>query len=146
MINRVLLAVDDSPAALAAVRAALDVASACGAELRAVTVVADHDVSELLRAGADPLLVHARRKHAADSVLRHAAGAARHRSVAVQTAALEGEPAPAILGEARGWHADLVVVGRASPSGPGEPYIGGQTRQVLEYAEVPVLVVPPDRH
>lgn len=144
MISRVLLAVDDSPAALAATAAAVDLAAACGAQLRAVTVVANHRVTDLLRAGADPALQE-RREQAAATVLRHAARVADRSAVPVETSPLSGEPAPRILEEARSWSADLIVMGRASPTGAGQPYVGGQTRHVLEFADVPVMVVPPGR-
>lgn len=144
MIARVLLAIDDSPASLAAVRFAVELATACGATLRAVTVVADHAVTELFGGSADEA-VHARRRHSAGSVLGHAAAAGRRRCVAVETALLEGEPAPRILQEARQWPADLIVMGRDGVPRAGEHYLGGQTRHVVEFAGVPVLVVPKDR-
>ena len=53
-----------------------------------------------------------------------------------------GEPAQEILQEARRWPADLVVIGRGPEPGVGGPYVGRETRIVLEYAEQPVLVVP----
>lgn len=143
MINRVLLAVDDSPAALAATAAAVLLAASCGAKLRAVSVVADHRVAELLREGADPDALQMRREQAAASVLQHVVRMADRSAVPVETASLAGEPGPCVLDEARTWSADLIVVGRAGRSGPGQPYIGGQTRHVLEFADAPVMVVPP---
>lgn len=145
MISRILLAVDDSPAALAATATAVDLAAACGATLRAVTVVADHEVTELLRASGDRRTIQQRREGAAGSVLRHVTRTADRSAVPVETSLLAGEPAPRILDEARTWSADLIVVGRAALSGPGQPYVGGQTRHVLEFADVPVMVVPPSR-
>lgn len=63
--------------------------------------------------------------------------------VPVHTAQRVGVAAHQILAEARSVGADLIVVGRSGRSGPGQPYIGSQTREVLEFAEVPVIVVPP---
>ena len=48
----------------------------------------------------------------------------------------------AILDAARQWNADLIVMGRSDERGPGRPYVGSQTEHVLEFTEVPVLVVP----
>jgi hypothetical protein len=45
-------------------------------------------------------------------------------------------------GKARVWGADLIVLGRSNLPGPGQPYVGSHTRQVLEFAERPVPVVP----
>lgn len=49
MIRHVLVAVDDSPAGLAALRLALDLARGWEAKVRTVTVVADHNLAERLR-------------------------------------------------------------------------------------------------
>jgi nucleotide-binding universal stress UspA family protein len=48
-----------------------------------------------------------------------------------------------VLAQAREWRADLVVLGRSREAGVGDPFIGGQTRLVLEFTDIPVLVVPP---
>jgi nucleotide-binding universal stress UspA family protein len=143
MIGRVLLAVDDSPAALAAIRAAVELCAATGARLRALTVIGDHHVTEPLGRGADAATVSVRQGRAAQAVLRHVERLCGRAGVAVETAALEGEAAPRVLDEARRWAADLIVLGRVGHGGPGQPYVGGQTRHVLEFADVPVLVVPP---
>ncbi|MBN9946213.1 universal stress protein, partial [Listeria monocytogenes] len=44
---------------------------------------------------------------------------------------------------AREWQADLVVLGKSSRSASGEPYIGARSRHVLEFADQPVVIVPP---
>lgn len=138
---RILVAVDDSPAALHAARLAVDLAAGTGGTLLVVTVVINHALAVRLGAGDDLGL---RRQRAADTVLRHAGGLAERANVPVETALLAGDPASGILDEARRWPADLIILGRANPSGPGEPYIGRATQHVLEFADVPVLVVPPD--
>jgi nucleotide-binding universal stress UspA family protein len=61
--------------------------------------------------------------------------------LAVETDLLTGDVGPAVLDAARAWSADLVIVGRAGRRKSGEPYVGAQTRHVLESAEQPVLVV-----
>ena len=71
------------------------------------------------------------------------AGAA---GVTVQTEMLGGEPGATILRAARDWPADLVILGRSARASRGETYVGAQTRHVLEFAEQPVLVVPPRGH
>jgi nucleotide-binding universal stress UspA family protein len=149
VIHRILVAVDDSPAALAAARLAVDLAHDAGAALRVITVVADHATTERLRAdlgaGAGdghPDRLSPRRTAAADAVLRYVASLAAQASVPVAGIQLDGEPAARILEQARDWPADLVVLGRSDLPGTGRPYIGGHTRRVLEFAEQPVLVVP----
>jgi nucleotide-binding universal stress UspA family protein len=61
----------------------------------------------------------------------------------IETRQLGGEPARHILTEARGWPADLIVIGKSGGRQLGEPYVGSQTAHVLEFADRPVLVVPP---
>jgi hypothetical protein len=102
MIDRGLLAVDDSPASLA--------------DQRLVAI--------------------------GGTVLRYVAGPAGRAKTPIEAIRLDGEPAPAILEQARVWSADLIVIGRSGSPGPGKrPYVGSETRHVLEFADVPVLVV-----
>ena len=144
-MHRILLAVDDSPAALAAARLAVELAAGWGAAVRAVTVLADHDVDAQMRAvlpAAHTTSLGERRRQAASGVLHHVTRLAIEAGVAVETVQVAGEPAPHILDQARSWQANLIVVGRTGTAGARQPYIGGQTRHVLEFSRTPVLVVP----
>lgn len=144
MITRILTAVDDSPAALTAARAAVDLAAQLGARVRVVNVLRDGALGDTLAAVSGDPRVGERRGVAAASVLGHVARLARRAGLQVETCQLHGEPARRILAEARGWHADLVVIGRSNQARrAGAPYVGGETAHVLEFAEQPVLVVPP---
>jgi nucleotide-binding universal stress UspA family protein len=148
MIRRVLVAVDDSPASLAAARAAVELAAGWQASLRVVSVVGDHALAERLAAvvaPADGEPLDRRRARAASAMLHHVEQLAERSGVPVETRLREGAPAAVILDEARRWPADLVVLGRSGRHAAGEPAIGSQTRQVLEFAEEPVLVVPRGR-
>ncbi len=143
MIRRVLVAVDDSPASLAAARTAVELAAGWSASLLAVSVVGDHVLAERLATVLGPEPVVRRRTHAADSVLHHVAQLARQAGVSTETRLLQGLPAAMILDEASRGSADLIVVGRSDRREAGEPYIGSETRHILEFADRPVLVVPP---
>ncbi len=144
MITRILAAVDDSPAALTAARAAIDLAVRLGARVRAVNVLRDGALGDAFEAVSGDTRVRERRGVAAASVLGHVARLARRSGVEVETCQLHGDPARRILAEARTWHADLVVIGRSEQERrAGAPYVGGETAHVLEFAEQPVLVVPP---
>lgn len=143
MIERILLAVDDSPDAWAAARVGAELAAGLGAELRVMHVVTDHQIDALLQSGATELDLAARRESSAASVLARVADLARARGVSVSSRLGQGHVAQAVLDEARDWPADLVIVGRSFRSVSGEPYVGAQTRQILELASRPVLVVPP---
>jgi nucleotide-binding universal stress UspA family protein len=142
VIKRILLAVDDSPAALAAATLAVDLARALGAELRVLhVVVVDGALTELIRpfARAD---VETRRDSAGEALLAHVAQLADAAGVTADPVLMLGEPARCVLDQTRTWPADLVVLGRSHPHGTGAPYIGQETQRVLEFCDRPVLVIP----
>ena len=138
MITNVLVAVDDSPASLAGVRLAIELSTSVGATLCAVAVVPDQPVVEW-EASSRPQLL----QQAGTRLLDYVSRLARQAGASIATALVEGEPARCILDHARAVAADVIVVGRSAQPGPGQPYIGSQTRHVLEFAEAPVIVVPP---
>lgn len=142
VFNRILVAVDDSPAALAAVRAALELAALSRARIRFVHVIGDGEVVRALaRLGHDDQMAVIRSK-ASESLLRHVSADARRAGVQADTTGLTGEPAALLLEAARDWDADLVVIGRSDAGPATHAYVGAVTREVLEFSETPVLVVP----
>jgi nucleotide-binding universal stress UspA family protein len=140
-MKRILVATDDSPAGLEAVKRAVELARQYGATVRAVHVVADSDVTSALVDSGEPRLAE-RRSDAVQALFRHVRSLADQVGVPVETAAMYGEPATLILDQARSWPADLVVIGRRDHHDVGGPWVGRETRMVLEFAEQPVLVVP----
>jgi nucleotide-binding universal stress UspA family protein len=139
---RVLVAVDDSPAALNAVEVALDAAVNWGSSVRVVTVTEATDLGRRLGDPESGSGIEIRIADAARSLLDHVDQLARERGLAVQTEHLGGEPFRAILDSARGWQASLIVMGRSDRAGPASPYLGSEVEHVLEFSEIPVLVVP----
>lgn len=145
MFHRILVAVDDSAAALAAARAAIDVAVRTGAHLRFVHVTSD---GELVRALADQgrdRHLAARRNKAAVALLDHVGAEAERAGIQAETKHLHGDPAAIVLAAVSDWGADLLVIGRSDIRGAGRPYVGTVTRHVLELVDIPVLVVPRPR-
>lgn len=142
MIERVLLAVDDSPDSLAAARLAVELAAVLHAMLRAVHVSADHVLDAALHVATGRQEVLAHRDVSAVAILARVSAMATAAGADVETELLAGVVGHAILDAAREWPADLVIVGRSSRSVSGEPYVGAQTRHVLEFSDQPVLVVP----
>ncbi len=140
--GRILVAVDDSPAALAAAHLAVDLAASSGAHLRFVHVLEDGElVRKLATLGHGGELADIRRR-AAESLLRHVTAEAHRAGGQADGTCLTGAAAALLVGEARDWGADLVVVGRSDVRVAGSAYVGAVTRGVLEFSEVPVLVVP----
>lgn len=145
MIERILLAVDDSPDSLAATRLAVQLAAGLGSQLRAVHVLVDHEVDiALMTATGRP--EGPGRGAAVASMLTRVVSLAKAEGVAVEAETVSGGVPTAILDMARDWAADLVVIGKSSRSAMGEPYVGALTRHVLEFADQPVLVVPAMHH
>ena len=138
-MKRMLLAVNDTPAGIAAVRAAIELAARTSAELRAIHVL-DGPVHREVppRREPDP----EEREAGSAAVLRFVEDLAAGASVPVRTATLHGRPATAILETATAWPADLIVLGRAGYRRVGAPFVGSEVLHVLEFADVPVLVVP----
>lgn len=143
MIERILLAVDDTPDSLAAARTAIAVAGATGARLRVVHVSADHVLDSAIEAATGSADAATRRAVADAALLSRVAALAAAAGVPTETELLSGEAAPAVLAAARAWPADVIVVGKSARAAHGEPYVGSQTRQILEFCDLPVLVVPP---
>jgi nucleotide-binding universal stress UspA family protein len=70
-------------------------------------------------------------------------GMERGIEVEVQSVADRGrDPYEAILEAATEWGADFIFMGRTGRHGPGRALMGSQTEHVLEFSEVPVVVVP----
>ena len=145
-VQHVLVAVEDSPAGIEAARVAVRMAGASGAELRAVHVLADGVLERALASRPDGTEVRRRRDAGAAAVLQHVAGLAHRAGVPVETVILHGRPAACVLDQARTWPADLVVIGRVGTANVGQPYVGSEVHHVLEFSDVPVLVVPPPSH
>lgn len=141
MISRILVAVDDSAAAFHAADIAIGLAAAQGCALSAVAVTRNHELDE--RISAASTTVGGRRLLAGNAALRHVQKRAEAAGVPVDTIQVSGSPAAEVLTEARRSHADVVVIARAAQHGVGTPYVDFEAQRILEFADVPVLVVPP---
>ena len=141
MIERVLVAVDDSPASLAAARLAIELAGRLHARLLVVHVAADHELERALGA-VSSRPVAGRRDRSGVALLDRIAGLAAADGIAAETELRGGDIGSAVLAVAREWAADLVVIGTSTGPVSGEAYIGARARHILEFAEQAVLVVP----
>ncbi len=138
MITQVLLGVDDSAASLTAARTAVELCAGWNATLHVLAAV-----GQLPSTDPDPARARAARIDDARSVLRYVEQLAERHKVTVRGVLVEDEPALAMLRHCRDSGAGLIVIGRSRVVGYGRPYIGSQARHILEFADVPVIVVPP---
>jgi nucleotide-binding universal stress UspA family protein len=141
MIERILLAVDDTSDSVAAARMAIELTAALHARLRVVHVDRDHALDKLVEAAGGRPHVDARLVEAGAAVLARVVSLAAAAGVEVEVEVLHGDVAPSILQDARTWPADLVVLGKSARSASGEPYIGTRSRHILEFADQAVLIV-----
>jgi nucleotide-binding universal stress UspA family protein len=143
--KRILVPVDGSPTSNAGLREAIELAKAQGASLRLVHVADEHfialmgldygtRVDELMRS-----VIAAGR-----TIVRKAERAARKAglepsSVMLQT--LTGPVADAIVGEAKKWGADLIVIGTHGRRGVSRLLMGSDAEQIVRLSAAPVLLV-----
>src|SRR5690606_23513973 len=103
------------------------------------------------RAGAELVLAHVVPAAASEDEMMQAhawlaarAAAAPGRAAAhARTVVLTGDPADALLENARREPADLLVVGRAGPAAADMEALGRTVRVLARLAPMPVLMVPP---
>jgi nucleotide-binding universal stress UspA family protein len=147
MIQTILVAVDDSGAAFRAAGVAVELAQRLGARLVAVSVadgaLADRPWGGRSLAGAEaPLEAQMAAVRAAQ---KHMHALAERAGVDVELRLVRGHVADALLDQARGTHAGLIVIGRVDRPGVRLTHVGRTAEQVLEFSEIPVLVVPAPR-
>lgn len=136
-VESILVPIDGSDAATAALETALSIAETAGASVHVLAVV---DVeSQPLRFDTDFVadLEDARRRLVSE--VRSEYG---DRTVPITGSIRRGVPARAILREASERDVDLIVLGRSGRSGIVAPLLGSTTARVLRQATVPVLVAP----
>jgi nucleotide-binding universal stress UspA family protein len=142
VIDTILLGLDDSPGAFRAAAVAVELAAALSARLVGVSVLDGALTREPPPAwsasppdgAAEFRAVHAAQRHLREVAARHGL------DVDLRTA--HGHVADRLLELVRRERADLLVVGRADQPGLRIPRLGRTAEQVLEFSDVPVLVVP----
>ena len=141
-VKRLLVAVDDSADSLAAARLAIDLAMALHAQLRVIHVSADHLIDATVAAASDYRGSRAARPGSPSGTQPGRRNGRYRRGAGHRPNCLSGDTGPVVLATAQDWPADLVIVGKSARSASGEPYVGTNTRHILEFAEQPVIVVP----
>jgi nucleotide-binding universal stress UspA family protein len=144
VFSNILVAVDDSPHAQAALREAADVARAQGASLTIVTVYSSllpwtlAGVAATNQAAMD---AHAAASAAAARAVIAEASASLPQGLSAQTLIVEGQPAAAILEQAARARHDLIVVGSRGRGDAASILLGSVSHNVLHHSRVPVLIV-----
>ncbi len=142
--QRLLLAVDGSAGSLQASRLAFRLAASWGASVRAIAVLGK-DRPELVALADGGSSARARARASLADALAYVSRIGTEAGVKVDPALLVSpgvEPYEVILGEAERWSADVIIVGRGTHHGIGRALLGSQADHVLEFATLPVIVVP----
>jgi nucleotide-binding universal stress UspA family protein len=140
--QRVLVALDDSPAGEAALRAAVRLAADTGAEVACVHVVEAPPPGLTPGEAAD---MDGWANELAGHFMRHVEEIARGvapDAAAPATKVRIGEPAAAVLDEAKEFQADLIAVGTHGRGFLQRAILGSVSESILRQSPVSVLVVP----
>ncbi len=140
MYDRILVAVDGSEPANAAFDHALDVASDCGADVRAL-YVADTNRDSVTTVGTD---VRDALEEEGEDVIESARERAAVRDVPFTGEIVQGEPGDAILSAVEERSADLVALGTSGKGAIRRFLLGSVAEHVIRRADVPVLSVRAD--
>lgn len=144
MYERILVAVDASSTSERALREAARLAAVCHARLRAVHVADEVTLSAETGHAAEEFT--RKKLEAATAVLARAQQVGEQVGATIETRLLEldtlkgGIPA-LIVGEAKAWPADLVVMGTHGRRGLSHLLLGSVAEHVLRESPTPVLLV-----
>jgi nucleotide-binding universal stress UspA family protein len=137
-MRRIVIALDGSDGAWAAVEEGVELAAEVGAGVTFVTV--RPRISALL---GDQQYQHRLTEQLAQAraALEPAEARARRMGVDYDSDILEGDPVECIAHAARGWEADLVVVGSRGHGPVASAVIGSVSRGLLNRSPAPVMIV-----
>ncbi len=138
MFQKILVAVDDSPAARRAVTCARKMAKLTGAQV--ILVHAYPKIPDYL---GEPNLSQtiARHLERAEALVQPLADELKAEGLDVITEILEGPPADAILRVADARDVDLIVMGARGLGSVASLLLGSVSQKVLAHATCPVMVV-----
>ncbi|HET6954651.1 MAG TPA: universal stress protein [Acidimicrobiales bacterium] len=133
-MERILVGVDGSSAALDALRWSADLASRTEAELVAARVF------EATQAELPPdqdALLHDRQRNELDAWCSRLG-----ESVPIRTLLVDGDPPDALLGAAEHEHADLLIVGGRGAGGFLHLHLGSVAHHLTHHTTIPLAIVP----
>jgi len=138
MFNKILVAVDGSPASEKALAAAVDLAARYKAEITAISVASFPEVVSTI-GEADELRrsAEARYRQIGEAAVEYA----RSRGVLLRSVVVRGHAADAIVRYAETEGADLLVVGQHGHSRIARFFLGSTTDRVSEHCPCTVMIV-----
>ncbi len=144
MFTRIVVGTDGSETAAQAVREAVDLAKLAGAKLSIVSAYApipERKVKDLQRDAPTDVQYEIGPREDVNLVLDAAAADARKEGIEVQTHALEGDPAEAILSVAEETKSDLIVVGNKGMTGARRFLLTSVPNNISHHAPCSVIIV-----
>ena len=144
MFKSIVVGTDGSETASQAVRQAVDLARAVGAEIELVSAyepVPAQRLREERRQAPEDLQWAINPREDVDATLEAAAEVARSAGVEVTIYARQGDPADAILDVAEEREADLIVVGNKGMTGAKRFLLGSVPNKVSHHAPCSVLII-----
>jgi len=135
---------DGSETATQAMRQAVDLARAVGAEMELVSAyepVPAQRLRDERREAPEDLQWTISPREDVDTTLEAAASLARDAGVSARTYARQGDPADAILDVAEEREADLIVVGNKGMTGAKRFLLGSVPNKVSHHAPCSVLII-----
>jgi nucleotide-binding universal stress UspA family protein len=137
MYRRILVGYDGSAAGRKAFETALALAAQHGAELHVVSVARPSEIGDDVETEA--VIEHSRAYHR--RLLAELKAAAATKQVKTHYEVAVGHPAEQIIYHADKFQADLIVVGDRGRSKFAKLVLGSVSKNVVQYADRPVLVV-----
>ena len=144
MFKSIVVGTDGSDTATQAVRQAVDLATAVGAQIEVVSAyepVPAQRLREERRETPEDLQWAINPREDVDATLEAAAALAREAGVEVSVYPRQGDPADAVLDVAEEREADLIVVGNKGMTGAKRFLLGSVPNKVSHHAPCSVLIV-----
>ena len=141
---KVLLAIDEEPCSEEAINEVGKRPWEAGTTVRVLHAVGKFvpPAQELWHdAGGDLDRARQEIKERSSDLTERVGGWLRAQGLTVETAVRDGEPGPAVVGEAKEWGADLVVIGSRGHTGLRRLLEGSVSHYVVDHAPCPVEVV-----
>ena len=142
LFARILIPVDGSKFSLKAVRLAKQLAEIQGSELLLLHVLDTAVLDQLSRFNYKPHdEVRSDMEGSARAFLEDMSLEISQSNVPVSITIKEGTPHEVIIDEAVSWGADLIVMGKLGKRGVSRILLGSVAERVIEFANLPVLLV-----